>query len=580
MAGDAQFINSMDGQQPEGLLEELLDRYENLAAQGQSVAVVELCRDCPELVGELQRRIDALKQADAVLALAEGEQEPPKQLGRYRLDQLLGEGGFGQVWRGFDTELHRAVAVKFFTAWGAGSSGARALFRKEAQKVANLHHPHIVPVYDIGQEGSYDFIVYQLIEGTSLAKRIAEARPSFKESARIVAQVAEALHHAHLCGIVHRDVKPSNILLDKEGRAYLTDFGIAADEEELLYHHGPTSGTLPYMSPEQLKGENLRVTPRSDVYSLGVVFYELLTGRRPFQAKQPDILREQILTGELRPPRTIDDKIPKRLEAICLKALRREPGHRYATARDMARELRRSISPIPRRRILVACAALALIAMAVVLMKLILPPRPRLSGEVEIRIWSNSDPSRIGFPLDSPHILPVRAGDGIRVNCTLNRPAYLYLVWIDAHGNLLPLYPWKPGTWDRPSAESRRDSLILPEAGEQIWPLEGGSGMETLLLLACDDPLPASCDLQALLAGLPKPPPHDPRAMVRFADGMVVAQTPYPLHRGPRLAPQPLGDPLLKMHAEIHLRLMRQLGRRTEFTTRGVSFYFQGDQQQ
>ena len=171
--------------------------------------------------------------------------------------------------------------------------------RIEARKVARLRHPNIVPVHDVGREGSNCFIVGEWIEGTNLAVRIRDDRPDHRESARIVAEVADALAHAHAAGFVHRDIKPANILIDPQGRAYLTDFGIAVVEEDLL-RDVTAAGTLPYMAPEQL-GEGLGpVDHRADLYSLGVVLYELLTGRRPFRATSPMELREQILEGRAR----------------------------------------------------------------------------------------------------------------------------------------------------------------------------------------------------------------------------------------------------------------------------------------
>jgi serine/threonine protein kinase len=145
----------------------------------------------------------------------------------------------------------------------------------EAQKAANLEHSGIVQVYDWGRQDSWCFIVSQLVDGTSLAERASRERLGYEEAARILAEVAEALHYAHLQGIVHRNVKPSNILVDKVGKAHLTDFGIAATENKSREQRGAVSGTLVYMSPEQAKGESQRMTPRADIYSLGVVLYEL-----------------------------------------------------------------------------------------------------------------------------------------------------------------------------------------------------------------------------------------------------------------------------------------------------------------
>lgn len=340
-------------------VDDAVAQWETLIAHGKDVSPSQFCERCPASIREeVAQRIHALQSIDALLGgvetesrlfddVATGEdgpsqpKKPPPTLGRYQLLEMVGQGGFGQVWRSRDTELERDVAIKIPRPDRLGSPEQAKRFLEEARKAAKLDHPGIVPVYDSGRQGSRYFIVSKWIDGPSLAERLKGERLSPDESTEIVAQVADALNHAHSRDLVHRDVKPGNILLDTQGRAYVTDFGIAVTGDELLRESGSISGTPTYMAPEQASGEVLRITPRTDIYSLGVVLYELLTGRLPFQGKSLLELREQICRREPWSLRAINPTLPADLERICLKAMAKDPGQRYATAGDMAGDLRR-----------------------------------------------------------------------------------------------------------------------------------------------------------------------------------------------------------------------------------------------
>jgi eukaryotic-like serine/threonine-protein kinase len=337
--------------EPEDILD-LIVRWEQAKAQGQDLAPEELCRDCPDLLSGFRRQVEKLGQ----VAWLDGPIETgtitggvvpslpdinlPRLLAdRYRLEALIGEGGFGRVYRAFDTWLERAVAVKVPRVDRPVTGGELDQCRIEARKVAKLRHPNIVPVHDVGREGNTCFIVGEWIEGENLAVRIREDRPDCRESARIVSEVADALAHAHRAGFVHRDIKPANILIDPQGRAYLTDFGIAVVEEDLL-RDVSAAGTLPYMAPEQLAEGLGTMDHRADIYALGVVLYELLTGRRPFVATTPMELRGQILAGDPPPPGSIGPDIPEELGRVCLRCLARNPEDRYQGTDEVAVDLR------------------------------------------------------------------------------------------------------------------------------------------------------------------------------------------------------------------------------------------------
>jgi WD40 repeat protein len=262
----------------------------------------------------------------------------PAQIGRFRVRCRLGSGAFGTVYRAFDPSLEREVAIKVPRDGTLANPQARRRFAGEAKAAARLRHPHIVPVHEVGQDGSRPYIVSAFIVGQTLSQAVAGL--DFSQAARIVADLAEALEHAHRQGIVHRDVKPANVMLDADGQAYLMDFGLAHLPEGNQTRLRAVLGTPAYLAPEQAEGWTGQALPASDQYSLGVVLYELLCGQTPFGGP-PEVLLYNAVHAEMPPPSSVRPGVPAELERICLKALAKHPEQRYASCLHFAEALRR-----------------------------------------------------------------------------------------------------------------------------------------------------------------------------------------------------------------------------------------------
>jgi eukaryotic-like serine/threonine-protein kinase len=271
----------------------------------------------------------------------------PRTIGKFELLEVLGRGGCGTVYKAQDQLVGRLVAVKVPHRDHLHDKEDVERFLRDGRNAARLRHPAIVRVIDVVKENGLPYLVTEFVPGPTLAEVLRERQFTPREAARLLATVADALHYAHEQGVIHRDVKPSNILLGKDNDPYLTDFGLALYTADVtITSDGQRLGTVAYMSPEQARGESHRVDGRADVYSLGVILYRLLTGELPFRGNKSMVMF-QVVHEEPRPPRSLNDEVPRDLETICLRAMAKALNRRYASARDMADDLRRFLAGKP-----------------------------------------------------------------------------------------------------------------------------------------------------------------------------------------------------------------------------------------
>jgi WD40 repeat protein len=309
-----------------------------------AVVTQDLPADTQDVVGTYELAEDP--RAAAVPG-RRGGAAPLGELGRFRLLEVLGQGSFGTVYKAYDPVLERAVALKV-PKLATDDPAQAERFLAEAKAAARLRHPNIVTVHDTGQAGPACYIVAEFIEGVPLSVRLERGRPALKLAVRWVRDLARALAYAHGQGIVHRDVKPANIMIDRNNRPLLTDFGLArrldagaaGAEEEL-------AGTPAYMAPEQARGDARKVGPRSDQYALGAILYELLTGQRPHGGASRAVLARLRAEQPPAPPRQHNPAIPRALEAVCLRALATHPGDRYPDATELAGDLQHWLNDEP-----------------------------------------------------------------------------------------------------------------------------------------------------------------------------------------------------------------------------------------
>jgi hypothetical protein len=327
---------------------DLLVRWAELRQQGKTLTPEELCPDDSSLQALLRERLARRQRLHAALDLPAVTQDehvakpaPLPVIDGYEIGELLGRGGMGLVFKAVHTALKRPVALKIVVSGAHAGPDERARFRTEAEAVARLHDPGIVQIYEVGEQAGCPYLALEFVSGGSLAEQLDGTPMPPRRAAQLLLGLARAVQHAHEQGIVHRDLKPANVLLTETGVAKIADFGLAKllDVEQGQTQSGAVLGSPSYMAPEQAEGKVRAIGPATDVYALGAILYELLTGRPPFLGASFLETLQQVRSHDPAPPQALQPKVPDDLATICLKCLEKIPAQRYPSAAALAHDL-------------------------------------------------------------------------------------------------------------------------------------------------------------------------------------------------------------------------------------------------
>lgn len=629
------------------LLAQKLDELSERTVSGHTTSAAELCRDSPELLAELERCLKAMHAVDCLRLPRNANVEPggdtqslavaagaPRQLGRYRLEALLGAGGMGEVWRAFDSQLERPVAVKLLHENLAADAIAKARFLREARAAAKLHHDNVVGIFDAGEIDGNLVLAMPLLKGETLDSRVRrDGALSASEVAQAGAELFEGLSAAHKAGLIHRDVKPSNVWLEQpNSRAMLLDFGLARPETgEGLTQAGGIFGTPGYMSPEQARGEPLDF--RTDLFSAGAVLYFAATGKAPFAGPGINTLAvlERTKTYEPAAPCLVRPDLPVALSDFILVLLQKDRNGRPNSAEEAAVHLRRLAglpsasreqevepsekptgkvaiadtermtgaaeqrAPIRRRPALIAgVAAILLIAgwAGRAIWKASIGRNNNVSslshaeqpwsGQLDVKVGRDPKKDDRAYSLNHPSILPLQPGrDWIWIHARLNRPAFIYIVWIDTEGQASLLHPWVEALKRRPAEEQPVEEFHWPSETRGGKLGGGPAGTESLILLARSEKLADDVDVTALFAGLPKQRSRFVQEAAWFENGQLViddrerSSIGFDIERGRPDARNTaeIADPVIRLQVLLRSNEIRRL-----FPyTRGVCFSNAGD---
>jgi predicted Ser/Thr protein kinase len=416
------------------------------AGPGESVASTD-----PQAVTEVYRneRSAAHRHAEIGrprLAASPESGQLPERIGRYRIVALLGSGGQSIVYRAVHPELEQEVVIKVSRAGGRGFDGEA--LRSEGRLLASLDHPHVARVYDLDVTGGRPFLVMEFVRGRTLAQFARDEKPDPRTVATLLAKVARALTTAHRLGVAHLDIKPANLLIDDRGEPRIIDFGLArcrsiwtpdAAEADVI------SGTIPFMAPEQARGDTKQIGPRSDIFALGAVLYWLLTGRAPFEDQTAARALAKARRGDFDSEQLRAAAAPKRLKAACITALQAEPERRFRSAEELAIALEQIAAPRPSRAVLLAAASLLVCFVVIWIIgtghenrssaRTDAAPAGIHEPRLEIEVWRNDVARALA------DAVPLVSGDDLRIVCDAPPGHQPLLYWLDTEGVLheLPL---------------------------------------------------------------------------------------------------------------------------------------------
>ncbi len=355
-------MSSADEQQDDPRFEEALAEYLRRIDRGEHVDQAQFIAEHAEFADALREYFETAERVERMAAPPDetlDSDSPPtassppldviRYFGDYELLEEIGRGGMGVVYRARQVTLKRIVALKMILAGQLASDDDVKRFHTEAEAAANLQHPGIVPIFEIGLHEGQHYFSMGFVDGESLARKVAEGPLPPREAAQIIEQVTRAIAYAHEHGVIHRDLKPGNVLIDRDGQPHIADFGLAKriEDDSDLTRTGQIVGTPSYMSPEQASGSLDEIGPTADVHSLGAILYTLIVGRPPFQSANVRDTLNQVKTQEPVSPRQLNAAVPRDLETICLKCLEKERHRRYASAEELADDLRRVINNEP-----------------------------------------------------------------------------------------------------------------------------------------------------------------------------------------------------------------------------------------